>query len=453
MVVQPASPQFAVVPKGLPIVGNLPQVQRQGILNYYINLWRTHGDLVQFSMGPLKAFLFVRPEHIQHIFVKNPDKYIKGLSHDRLRTAIGNGILTLEGAPWRSQRRLMQPTYTPKSVRQFSDIMVEASQSIVARWQKLAQTGQPIDLNDEMTQVTIRVIFKSVFGIDMTDDFRHIASALHNLLQYTANSAIAVIDMPLFIPTPRNQQFKAAKQLVREFIFKLIRQRREEGLKDDLLSMLMTAIDEDTGKPMTDEQLHDEILVTFFAGHETTASLLTWTWYLLSHNPEVETKLFAELDAQLNGRVPTLEDTKHLLYARMVLDETLRLYSPIPLIARDVAVADVIEGQEIPVNSMVTVLPYATHRHPDYWEKPEEFYPEHFLPEAVEKRPRYAYMPFGAGHRICIGNHFALLESILFVADIAQRFRLRPADDFDGSTIYFGVLRPKRPVMMRLEPR
>jgi cytochrome P450 len=259
--------------------------------------------------------------------------------------------------------------------------------------------------------------------------------------------------VPLFIPTPGNQRLKWAKKTIRDFIYQIIQQRRTEGLQDDLLSMLMSARDEETGQAMTDEQLHDEVLITIFAGHETTASLLTWTLYLLSKHTEVEAKLHEELDRVLQGRTPTMDDIPNLPYTRMVLDETLRLYSPVPILARDAAKDDEIDGQPIPKGSLMIVVPYATHRHPDFWDHPLEFYPEHFTPERVEKRPRYAYFPFGAGQRVCLGVHFALMEAVLILAEVAQHYRARLHSDHDGSVRYIGVARPAHPIMMRLERR
>jgi cytochrome P450 len=297
------------------------------------------------------------------------------------------------------------------------------------------------------------VISRAMFEVDIGEDFSDAAQALNQMLEYTSASTTTIIDMPLFVPTPRNQRLKRAKQTVADFISTIVTKRRQEGLSQDLLSMLMSAKDADTGELMTDEQLHDEILITFFAGHETTASLLTWTLYNLTQNPSVEAKLHAELQSVLGGRKPTLEDFQNLPYTRMILDETLRLYSPVAVVARDATEDDVVDGFTIPKGSMVVVMPYITHRHPEFWEKPLEYYPEHFLPEAVAKRPRYAYYPFGAGQRICIGLHFALMEGMLILSEVAQHYKFRLAVPHDGSVKFIGVIRPAHPIMMTIEPR
>ncbi len=440
-------------PKGNPILGNITQMQGKGFIDFYYDLWKQYGDVVSIKLGPLNSYLFVRPEHVQHILVKNPDIYVKGMSHDKLRTAIGNGILTLEGIDWRSQRKLMQPTYTPTNISVFGDLMLEESVNMLNRWRTDVKAGDQIDINIEITRMTMSVISRAMFGVDIGENFNEAATALVEMLNYTSSSTTSLIDVPMFIPTPKNQRLKRAKQTMKDFISDVVEKRRREGFGNDLLSMLMSAKDEDTNELMTDDQLHDEVLVTFFAGHETTATLLTWTLFNLAKNPTVETKLHAELQTVLGGRQPTLADMAKLPYTRMVLDETLRLYSPVSMMARDTTTDDMVDDYGIPKGSMAVIMPYITHRHPDFWEKPLEYYPEHFLPEQVEKRPRYAYYPFGAGHRICIGMHFAMMEAMLILADVAQHYRLRLATENDGSVRYIGVIRPSKPIMMTLEKR
>jgi cytochrome P450 len=215
----------------------------------------------------------------------------------------------------------------------------------------------------------------------------------------------------------------------------------------------MTAIDEETGEVMDDKQLRDEVLITFFAGHETTAQLLTWAWYLIARHPEVEECFHQELDQVLGGRSPGVEDVTKLVYTRMIIDETLRLYSPVAMTARDAVVDDVVDGYEIPKGSVVTITPYITHRHPEFWEKPNAFYPEHFSQEQVDQRPRYAYIPFGAGPRICLGMHFALLEAALVLGEVGQRYRVNLVSDQQVNPVWSGTLRPEVDVFVKLSPR
>jgi cytochrome P450 len=211
--------------------------------------------------------------------------------------------------------------------------------------------------------------------------------------------------------------------------------------------------DEETGEGMSEKQLRDEVLITFFAGHETTAQLLTWAWYLFSRHPEVEERFHAELEENLGGRTPGADDVGRLTYTRMIMDETLRLYSPVALMARDALADDEVGGYEVPAGSIVTLSPYMTHRHPDFWERPLEFYPDHFAHEQVKARPRYAYYPFGAGPRICLGKHFALLEGALVLAEVGQRYKPRLVRDQEIKPLWSGTLRPDGAVMMILEER
>lgn len=440
-------------PKGMPLLGSIPEMQRKGVVDFYYGMWKTYGDFASLTLGPLRSFLIVRPEHIQHVLVKNPEIYIKGISHEKLRTAIGNGILTLEGERWTQQRRLMQPTYTPKGIRTFANLMSDATRDMLDRWDTRIAPDERVDIGGEMTRITMRVISEAMFSIDISANSNEAARSLIALLEYTSQSGASLVDTPLFIPTPRNQRLKAAKASLRAFLMGIIAKKREEGLGHDLLSLLMSSRDEETGNYMTDDQLHDEVLITIFAGHETTANLLTWTWYLLSQHPEVEEQLHAELDRALGGRDATLDDLGALPYTRQVLDEVLRIYAPTPVLARDAAAEDTIDDYHVPKGSLMIVLPYATHRHPEFWARPEAFYPDHFTPEQVEARPKLAYIPFGTGRRICIGQYFAQMEAMLILATVAQRYRPRLAQPHDGRIRFVGVARPKEPIIMTLQKR
>lgn len=439
-------------PESRAFVGNIPDIKGRDLIRFYYDLWQDYGDFYRVKLGPIETFVISHPDHIQHVMVKNPEIYTKGFTMEKLRLALGDGIFAAEGDKWKKQRRLMQPTYTPRGIQGFAEIMSSASQEMIERWKTFPE-GERFDINHEMTRLAMSIISRSMFSIDVGEKAQEFGQSLHILLDWVAGHSMSAFDIPLFIPTPANQRLKKAKQIVHDFIFELIEERRNTGHKEDLMSLLMTAKDEDTGEVMTDEQLHDEILITFFAGHETTASLLTWTWYLLSLHPEVEAKLHEELDRVLAGRSVSLADIPNLKYSRMVLDEALRLYSPVAVTARAVAQDDVIDGFAIPKDSLVMIFPYATHRHSEFWERPLAFWPEHFTEERIAARPRYAYYPFGAGQRICIGIHFAQMEAIIALAELAQAFRLKLSTINTGETRFMGVIRPKEAIMMSLEKR
>lgn len=425
---------------------------REDVVTSNVNLWRTYGDVARVQVGPMVIHQIVRPEHIRHVMVSNMENYPKGRSHDKLRIALGNGILTSDGPFWNRQRKLMQPTYTPKGVAVYADIMVDATEKMVSGWQNRPKDGAPLVINDEMMRFAMTVISRSMFGVDISASFTEAGEALLGILEYVASGSASFIDPPLFVPTIKNRRFKQAIATIDNFLYAIIDERMQKPPAEDLLSLLISAKD-DEGKSMDRKQLRDEVLITFFAGHETTAALMTWTFVMLSKNPLVREKLHAELDTVLNGRTPTLADVPNLTYTRMVLDEALRLYSPVAVMARDPLADDEIDGYHIPAGSLVTITPYITHRHPEFWHNPEAFAPERFTPEAIAKRPRYAYYPFGAGSRVCIGQHFAQLEAILALATIAQRFELQLLPGLNVQPEFVGTMRPNGDVLMALQAR
>lgn len=436
-------------PRGNILLGNLPEVRRKGFLQFYLDAWREYGDLARFRMGPMVIHAIVRPEHVQYVLVKNAENYHKGLSHDKLRIALGNGLLTSEGPFWSRQQRLMAPTYSPRGVTRFAEIMTGAARDRLAGW----QPGQTIAVNQEMMVVAMNVISRAMFGVDIGEKHAEAGRALGYILEFAAARTMSLIDPPLFIPTPTNRKLKWALQTIDEFLYGIIAERRSQPPGEDLLYLLMQARDEETGETMDEKQLRDEVLITFFAGHETTAQTFTWTCYMLDRHPEVEARLHTELDQVLGGRTPTLEDVPNLVYTRQVVDETLRLYSPVAVTARDVIEADEIAGYEIPSGSMVMIAPYLIHRHPEFWERPLNFYPDHFAAEAAADRPRYAYYPFGAGQRTCLGMHFALLEAVLVLAEVLQRYQLRLVPGQNVEPVFMGTLRPCADIMMTVEAR
>jgi cytochrome P450 len=445
----PIEVKTAPGPRGNIILGNLPEVQRKGFLKFYLDAWRDYGDVARYQMGPMVIHSIVRPEHVQHVLVKNAENYHKGLSHDKLRIALGNGLLTSEGPFWSRQRRLMSPTYTPRGVNRFAEIMTSAAADLLGAW----QPGRTIAVNQEMMVLAMNVISRSMFGVDIGEKYADAGRALGYILEFAAARTMSIIDPPLFIPTPANNRLKWALRTIDDFLYGIIAERRAQPPGDDLLYLLMSARDEETGETMDEKQLRDEVLITFFAGHETTAQLFSWTAYMLDQHPQVESRLHAELEEVLGGRTPTLDDIPRLVYTRQVVDEVLRLYSPVAVTARDVIETDEIGGYEIPAGSMVMVAPYLTHRHPEFWETPLQFNPEHFTPEAVKARPRYAYYPFGAGQRTCLGMHFALLEAVLVLGEALQRYRFRLLPGQEIEPVFMGTLRPCGDIMMKLEAR
>jgi cytochrome P450 len=444
--------KLAPGPKGLPLIGSIGTLRTKGPFNFWFDLWQEYGDVARAQMGPQILMQFVCPEHVQYILVKNRDNYVKGMSHDTLRIPLGTGILTAEGDLWRRQRQLMSPTYTPRAVTRFAGIMLDATDRMLARWRE-SPTGSPVAINLEMMRLTMSVISRSIFTVDIGEDFAEAGQALTQILDFASQRSVSLFTLPLSVPTPGNRRLNRALATIDEFLYGIIASRRQKPPGDDMLSLLMETRDEETGEGMSEKQLRDEVLITFFAGHETTAQLLTWVWYLFAKHPAVEERFHAELDERLGGRTPRADDVEGLSYTRMVMDETLRLYSPVAIMARDALEDDEVGGYEVPAGTIVTLSPYMTHRHPEFWERPLEFYPDHFAPEQVETRPRYAYYPFGAGQRTCLGKHFALLEGALVLAEVGQRYRPRLVPGQEIKPHWSGTLRPDRAIMMVLEER
>jgi cytochrome P450 len=304
-----------------------------------------------------------------------------------------------------------------------------------------------------MMRLTLRIIGQALFTVDLDDESDTVGQAFTTVLTLLG-SYLYLPFPPLSVPTPRNQRMKASIRTLNAVVHRMITQRRQRQVeREDLLSMLLAAQDQETGEGMSDQQVRDEVLTLLFAGHETTANAFTWAWYLLSQHPAVERRLHAELDEVLGNQVPSIEHLSRLPYTRMVIEETLRLYPPGAMLMRHAIAADVIGGYTIPAGSLVFLSPYVTHRHSDYWDEPEVFNPERFTPERVAAHHRYAYFPFGGGPHLCIGNHFAMMEAQLVLATIAQRYRLHlvPGQRVEPQVVT--TIRPRDGLQMTLQRR
>jgi cytochrome P450 len=446
--------RIAPGPRGLPLLGSLPEMRRKGLIQLLVDTWQEYGDVVRIPMGPLVQHLIVRPEHIRYVLVANRDNYWKGQGLQKLKLALGNGLFTNEGDHWRRQRQMLSSPFTPQAIPRFLQAMKAATSDLLARWEDQAGEHEPLEMNTQMMHLAMSVISRAMFGVDIDRDALAAGNAFTYVLEFMSERSVSLIDIPLFVPTRANRLYRQSMATLEGYLGGVIRERRRHlGDRDDLLAMLLAARDPETGEPMSDQQLFDEVVTLFFAGHETTAQALTWSWYLLAQHPDAEAQLHEEVDRVLDGRAVTGDDVPRLEYTRMVVEEAMRLYPPVWVFVRDAYADDVIGGYHIPAGSMIVLSQYITHRHPDFWEDPDRFDPERFRPGTAKDRPRYAYFPFGGGPRICLGMHFALLEAVVAVAMIAQRYHLRlvPGQRIEPKMV--GTLRPGAPVMMTLEPR
>ncbi len=418
-------------PAGMPVIGNTLQFQRNP-LGFLMRTAADYGDVARYRLGNITFYQINHPHGVQRVLQDNHHNYVKGDLFDIVRRVAGNGLFTSEGDLWQRQRRLMLPAFHRRRIAGFGEIMTGRTLDMLEGWGQRANLGQPLDIAEELTALTMAIISETMFGARLDGDVpaatsrRAVGQAIGVILA-DVNFRFQVPFYPsLRWPTPRNRRALAAMRTVDDVVLGIVEQRRRTGEeRDDLLGMLMEARDEGTGQATSDKQLRDEVVTIFVAGHETTAVLLTWVFYLLSQHPDVETKLHAELTEVLGGRAPGVADVPNLRTARMVIDETLRLYPPAWITNRQAVAADEVCGHHIPAGAVVGISPYVMHHLPAYWPDPDRFDPQRFAPDAAHERPRFAYMPFGGGPHQCIGNSFALMEATLILAAVAQRYRLR----------------------------
>jgi cytochrome P450 len=420
------APDQAPGPPPFPVLGVLPELWFGERIDVHAGHVRAFGDVIRYRFGPVVAHMVLHPDDVKHVLQENHANYVKGRGTRRMRLFLGQGLLTSEGELWRRQRRLAQPAFHPKRVAALVDSMVDATNVMLAAWTERASRDAPIDVAAEMMRLTLDVVGRTLFGADLAADADAVYDALTEALSFTVKRLMVPFAIPLSVPIPSNRRFLRARATLDQLVFSVIEARRKSAARGgaDLLAMLMDARDEETGEAMSDTQLRDEVMTLVLAGHETTANALAWTFLLLSREPIVWRALRAEVNEVLGDRRLTADDLPKLRYTRMVLEESMRLYPPAWMFGRTAIAEDTIRGYRIPPGSIVILSPFYTHRHADVWPNPEGFDPERFAPDAASKRHKYAYLPFGGGPRICIGNGFALVEAQAILATITQRFRV-----------------------------
>lgn len=441
-------------PAGLPLLGSLLEARRDP-LHFVLRMARTYGDIAYFSMGTQTGYHLNHPDYIQRVLQSNHRNYNKeNYNFELLKAGLGEGLITSSGEQWLQQRRLMQPAFHRQRIARFGSVVVEATQDMLEEWQSSTKHGQLLNVTDEMIRLTLRIVGQSLFGTDLRANADTIGATFACLNEDFAYRFRTVFVPPFWVPTPRNLAFKRNRSKLDRVVYEIIARRQQRGgPDDDLLGMLLEAKDERTGEGMTARQIRDQVMTLMLAGHETTAALLTWTWYLLSTHPAIARNLTDELDEVLDGCPPTVDDLPALEYTEMVLQESMRLYPPVWFFNRTAIEDDEIGGYLVPAGSIVTLSPYTMHRHPAFWQNPEGFDPERFAPKRVEKRHRYAYIPFGGGPRYCIGNGFAMMEAKFVLAMVAQRYRLALAPGQPVEPEPLVTLRPRHELKMRLHPR
>jgi cytochrome P450 len=412
------------------------------------------GPVVQMRLGRSTAYLVNDPDLIKQVFLdvraygKQTPPYV------RVRSVIGMGLVTSEGELWRRQRRIAQPAFHKERIAGFARTMLRAAEAMADRWQTLAELRARFDVAEELAHVTLETVCETLLGSDAGDAGRVVESAFAELNRLITPYLHSFAPLPLWLPTPQNRRIRACIAALDGAVYGLIARRRGQAEETpDLLSMLLRARDADTGEGMNDTQLRDEVMTMLLAGHETTATSLSWAFYLLSQSPEAMDRLGAELDAVLAGRSPALADLERLPYARMVLDETLRLYPPLWATSRSVTADTTLGGYPLPAGAIVIAVAFTVHRSPSLWADPDAFRPERFEPKLADALHRYAYFPFLGGPRMCIGINFAQMQSHILLATLAQRYRwsLVPGHPIDLEPLV--TLRPRHGVRVTITAR
>jgi cytochrome P450 len=426
--------------------GNVFYFRREP-LKFLTRIAREYGDVVRFKVGPQRIFLLNHPDHVRDVLVTHHERFHKGRALKRAKRLLGESLLTSEGEFHRRQRRLALPAFHRQRINSYGSVMVEYAERVGARWRE----GETLDVSSEMMRLTLAVVGKTLFDADVESDADEVGAALTEVMELFDFLMLPFSELLEKLPLPPQRRFLRARAALDSVVYRIIEERRRGGGdRGDLLSMLLLAVDEEGDRTgMTNEQLRDETMTLFLAGHETTANALTWTWHMLARNPEAERRLHEELDAVLEGgRTPKVEDFAALRYTEMVVAETMRLYPPAWAIGRLAIEEHEVAGYRIPRGSLVLVCQYVMHRDPRFFPDPETFDPERWTTEARAARPQFSYFPFGGGPRRCIGEGFAWMEAVLMLATLARRWRLRPAPGAKVEAHPRITLRPKGAVPM-----
>jgi cytochrome P450 len=412
-----------------------------------------YGDLVHMKVGPYQGYLVTDPADIRHVLLDNARNYHKSPLFERLREVVGNGLLTSEDGVWLRQRRLAQPAFHRLRLIAMADAIVACTGQMLQRWDSTAARGDAIDLVEEMMALTQAIIVRTMFSTDLGDA----AAVVHRtwpVINRRIGETFWSTKLETSLPLPANRRFWRALRELDAVVYRIIAERRQAGRDEsDLLSMLLSARDDETGAGMTDRQLRDEVLTMLLAGHETTSLALSWTYYLLSQHPDVERHIADEVDRVIGDGRPGFEHLERLTCTRRAIEESLRLYPPAWGFSRQALGDDEIGGYRITRGSLVFVIPFVVHRRPKLWPEPERFDPDRFAPEHESARPRFAYIPFGGGPRGCIGSQFAMMEAQLIVAAIAQRYRVELLPDQHIRPEPLITLRPAPGIRAILEKR
>lgn len=440
-------------PNSFSFLDNLMELRKEKI-NFFINQKNKLGNIYHLKMPMRKVIVLSNPDWIKYVLVENNKNYTKSFAYDIIKLFLGNGLLTSEGDFWKRQRRLAQPSFHKEKLNQMFGNMVEQTQKCITNLDKYADTNQSVNLSDVLYKLTLDIVNSTLFYNEVDNTTNKIYKLVSKGNENISNRINNPFRLPDWVPTPANiNEKKLTKEMDDVFYAVIERRRKMKESHLDLLSMLMDARDEDTGETMSNKQLRDEILTIFVAGHETTQIALSWTFYLLSTNPEKLEILLKEIDDELKGALPTSTSIRSLTYLKMVIDESMRCFPPAWILGRKSIEKDVIDGFEIPADTNVIMPIYVVHHDETIWEKPYEFIPERFAPENLKDKHKYAYFPFGGGPRLCIGNNFAIQEMQVCLVMLLQKFKIEIDKSFVPELDPLVTLRPKNALYAKVYGR
>jgi cytochrome P450 len=437
-------------PEGTRVMGVMKEFNRDS-LGFIERAHRDYGDIVWTRFLYVPALFLYHPNEIEYVLATNAKNFRKAMTlrSNFFQALVGNGLLTSEGEEWKRQRRLTSPAFHRHRIANYADTMVGYTNRLTDSW----RDGETRDMHRDMMRLTLEIVVRCLFSADVSNDVDHVGETLKELVKPFAAQATLKWIVNNRLPTPQHLRFHRLVQKIDDVVYRIIAERRSKGTDEgDLLSMLLEARDED-GSQMDDRQLRDEVMTLFLAGHETTALTLAWTWYLLGIDSEVERKFHAELDQVIGGREPAFADMPRLKYTEQILKESMRLYPPAYGLGRDAINDCEIGGYHIPAGTQVFMFQWATQRDARFFHEPLAFKPERWTEDFEAQLPKYAYFPFGGGPRACVGASFAMMEMVLVLATIGQRFRLELVRDHPVETYPAMSLRPKHGVHVTIHKR
>lgn len=440
-----------MVPKGRLVSGHTKEFQTDPI-GFLTRLSKEYGEVAKFRLGPFQTVYHVlNPDLIKQILVTKQQSFVKSRDFNLLKPFIGEGLLTSEKDFHMRQRRLIQPSFKKTHIIQYAKDMIDVTMDYISTWQHDDERS----ITKDMMNITLGIISKTMFSMEFKDGYEIVGKPLETALRITVKRMRKIFRMPLWVPTKINREYKKAIQRLDKVIYGIIEKRKNDTVKhEDMLGILMDARDADDGLGMSSHQVRDELMTIFLAGHETTANALSWALYAISKHPEIQVKLFNEVNSIIGQRTPKPEDFMKLQYTQNIIHETLRFYPPLYILSRDVTEDVTIGRYRFKKGDMILISSYVMQHNPEYFDQPESFIPERFENNFMKSLPAFAYFPFGGGPRVCIGNHFAMMEAVFVLACIAKRYRIKLAPDHHEVTPLPSLtLRPKNGLRMELEER